>query len=74
MLNFKLENMTEFVRMLKHGSNMLDEIQEVRKISTNVKGIVFDYSSMSKEIKFLTKKFVPPEKKIEFLMEDHMSQ
>lgn len=51
----------------------MDEILEVEKMSRNVKGIWFDYNSMSKETKVPTKKFVPPEKKIEFMMVDHMS-
>lgn len=60
--------------MLNNGSNMLDEILEVRKMSRNVKGIRFDYRSMSKETKFPTNKFVPLEKKTDFLIVDYMSQ
>lgn len=74
LLNPELENMTKFVCMLNNGSNMLDEILEVRKMFRNVIGIGFYYNSMTKETKVSTKKFVPPEKKTEFLMVDHMPQ
>lgn len=40
----------------------------------NMKVIGFDYSSMNKKVKILTKKFVSLENKIEFPMKDHMSQ
>lgn len=74
LLNSKLENMKKYVCMLNNGSNMLYEILEVGKMSRNMKGIGFDYNSMNKEINIHTKKFVPSEKKIDFLMVDHMSQ
>lgn len=59
--------------MLNNGSNMLDEILEVGKMSKNMKGIGFG-SSMSKKRKFSAKNFVLPKKKIEFQMLDLMSQ
>lgn len=74
LLNSKHENMIKFIYMFNNGSNMLDEILEVGKMSRNVKEIGFDYRSISKKSKVPTKKFVPPEKKIEFLMGNHMSQ
>jgi len=40
----------------------------------NMKGIGFDYGTVNKEIKIPTKKFVPPKKKTEFVMLDHMPQ
>ena len=39
LLNSKLENMIKFVRMLNNGSNMLDEIPKVGKMSRHVSGI-----------------------------------
>ena len=74
LLKSKLENMTKFVRMLNNGSNVLDEILQVGKSSGNMKGIVFDYGTVNKEIKIPTKKFVPPKKKTEFVMLDQMPQ
>ena len=74
LLNSKLENMTKYVRMLNNGSNVLDEILQVGMIFGNKKGIGFDYGTVNKEIKIPTKKFVPPKKKTEFVMLDHMSQ
>lgn len=55
--------------MLKSGFDILDEILDIRK----KKVIGFDYSSMNKRVKIMTKKFVSLEKKTEFLMKDHMS-
>lgn len=60
--------------MLNNGSDMLDEILEVEKMSRSIKGIGFDYNFMNKGIEIHTKKFVYLEKKTEFLMKDHMSQ
>src|SRR4030066_969603 len=39
-----------------------------------MKGIGFDYGTVNKEIKIPTKNFVPPHKKTEFVMLDHMPQ
>jgi len=72
LLNSKLENMTKSVRMLNNGSNVLDKILQVGKTSRNMKGIGFDYETVNKEIKISTKKFVSPEKNIEFVMLDQM--
>jgi len=47
---------------------------QVGKTSGDMKGIGFDYGTVNKEIKIPTKKFVPPKKKTEFVMLDHMSQ
>jgi hypothetical protein len=74
LLNSKLENMTKYVRMLNNGSNVLAEILQVGKTFGNMKGIGFDYDTVNKEIKILIKKFVPFEKKTEFVMLDHMPQ
>lgn len=52
----------------------MDEILEVGKICRNLKGIGFEYNSMSQETKVPIKNFVPLMKKTEFLMVDHMSQ
>lgn len=60
--------------MLNNGSKALDEILEVGNMSNDVKGIGFDYNSMSKEAKFPTKKFSPLKKKTKVLILDHMSQ
>ncbi|KAI5436706.1 hypothetical protein KIW84_022998 [Lathyrus oleraceus] len=56
--------------MLNTGSNMLDEILEIRE----KKAMGFNYSYMNNKFIFLTKKFVAPEKKNEFLMKNHMFQ
>lgn len=45
--------------MLNNGSNMLDDILEIREKKT----IWFDYNSMNKKVKFPTNKFVAPKKK-----------
>jgi len=74
LLNSKFENMTKSVRMLNNGSNVLDEILQVGKTFRNMKGICFDYGTVNKEIKIPTKKFVPREKKTEFVMLDDMPQ
>jgi len=74
LLKSKLEKMTKYVRMLNNGSNVLDEILQVGKSSGNMKGIGFDYGIVNKEIKIPTKKYVPPKRKAEFVMLDHMSQ
>lgn len=66
----KLDNMRKYFRMLNNGSNMLDEILEIRE----KKDTRFYYSSMNKKVKFPTKKFVSLEKKTKFLMKDYMSQ
>lgn len=64
LLKSKLNNMSKSVCMLNNGYDMLYEILEVGEKSRNMKAIRFDYSSMNKKIKILTKKFVSPEKKI----------
>jgi hypothetical protein len=74
LLKSKLENLTKSVRMLNNGSNVLDEILQVGKSSENMKGIGFDYGTVNKEIKIPIKNFVPPKKKTEFVMLDHMPQ
>lgn len=61
--------MTKFICMLNSGSDMLDEILEI----VDNKAIGFYYSSMKKKVKIPTKKFIAPEKKNEFLMNNHMS-
>ena len=66
-LNSKLENLTKSEYMLKNGPNMLDVM------TGNMKVVGFDYNSMNKKSKIITKKFVAPENKIEFLTKDHMS-
>jgi len=71
-LKSKLENMTKSVRMLNNGSNVLDERLQVGKSSGNMKGIGFDYETVNKEIKISTKKYVPPKRKAELVMLDHM--
>lgn len=70
LLKSKLNNMTKYARMLNNGSNMLDEILEIGGKNS----IDFNYISMNKKVKIHTKNLVAPEKKIEFLMKDHMSQ
>ncbi|KAI5388997.1 hypothetical protein KIW84_074594 [Lathyrus oleraceus] len=62
-MNAKLENMPGFVHMVNNSSDMLVDVFE-----GNMKVIRFDYNSMNKMIK------VPPKKKTEFQMMDHMSQ
>lgn len=62
LLKSKLDNMIKFVCMLNNGSDMLYEITEIRE----KKAIGFDYSSMNKKVKFHTKKFVAPKKKIDY--------
>lgn len=62
--------MTKPICMLNSSYDMLDEILEIGE----KKAIDFDYSSMNKKVKFLTKKFVAHVKKTEFLMKNHMSQ
>lgn len=74
LLKSKLENMTKFIRMLNNGSDVLDEILDVGNMSRNMKGIRFDYNFMNKGIQIPTKKFVSPENKTKFMMNDHMSQ
>lgn len=74
MLKSKLENMKKSICMLDSGSDMLDEILEVGKMSKNLRGIGFDPISMSKKDTNHPKKFVPPENKTYFQMLDHMLQ
>lgn len=69
LLKSKLGNMTYFVHMLNNGSDILDEILEIRE----KKAIGVDYSSMNKKVKFPSKRVVAPEKKSRFLIKDHMS-
>lgn len=52
--------------MLNNDSKALVEILEIEKIANDVKGIRFDYSSMKKEEKYSTKKFVPLRRKSRF--------
>lgn len=66
MLNSNLENMIKFVRMLRNGSDMLDEILEIGKMSRNMKPIRFNYNSMNKENKVSTKNFVPLRRRMSF--------
>lgn len=73
LLNLKLKNMTKFMCMLNNGTNMINEILEVGKMSRNLNGIGFE-SNMNKKMKIPYKKFVLPKKKTEFQMLDHMPQ
>lgn len=66
----KHDNMTKYVCILNNGTDMSDEILEIG----DKKVISFYYSSMNKNVKVHTKKFVVTEKKYEFLMKDHMFQ
>lgn len=59
LLNSKYENMAKFVWRLNNGSNVLVEILEVGKTSTNMKRIGFDNGTVIKEIKVSTNKFFP---------------
>lgn len=63
LLKSKLENMREFIHMKNNSTDMLNDVLE-----ENMKVVGFDYSFMNKKIK------VPPKKKTEFWMVDHMSQ
>lgn len=74
LLNSKLDNMNKYVSMLSNGLIMLYEILKVWKMYRNYKGMGFKSNSKNKEVKVLYKKFIPPKKKSEFLMVDHMSQ
>lgn len=74
LLNSKLGKIIEFESILKNGSNMLDEIFEVGKMSRNMKGKWFEYSMNNKNENIPLKKFVLLEKKTNFLMMDHMPQ
>lgn len=74
LLNSELENMTKSICMLNNGSDMLDEILEVGKMSRNLKGIWFDPRSMIKKDINHPKNIVPPENKTEFQVLNHMSQ
>lgn len=60
--------------MLNNGFDMLYKILEVGEKSRNMKAIGLYCSSVNKKVKSATKKFVSPKKKIEFVIEDHMSQ
>lgn len=51
LLNSKIENMTKYVHMLNNGSNMLDGIFQVGKMSINMKGIGFE-SNLTRKLKF----------------------
>ena len=62
-LKDKVESMPEFVLMISNNLDMLDDVWE-----ENMKVVGCDYNSMNKKIK------VPPKKKTEFQMVDHMSQ
>jgi hypothetical protein len=73
LLNSKLENMTKYVKMLKKGSDILDETLEVGKRPGDMKGIWFD-NNIIKKNKSVPKKKVPPKKKTQEQMSDHMSQ
>lgn len=65
--------MSKSICMLNNGSNMLDEILDVGKMSINMKGIGFEPTSMNNNDKTQPKKFVPPKNKTEFQMLDHMA-
>lgn len=49
MLTSKLDNMTKAVRMMNKGSNVLDEVLQIRKVAGDLTGIGFDYKSMDKQ-------------------------
>jgi hypothetical protein len=72
LLNSKLENMTKYVKMLKKGSDILDETLEVGTRPGDMKGIWFD-NNIIKKNKSVPKKKVPPKKKTQEQMSDHMS-
>ncbi|MCH81188.1 gag-pol polyprotein [Trifolium medium] len=73
LLNSKLKNMTKSVRMLNKGSNILDEILEVGKMSRDMKGLGFG-NHINKEFKNVPKKTILPKKKLREQMSNHMSQ
>lgn len=62
MLKSKLVNMKKCVRTLNNGTDVLDQILEIGE----KKAIEFNYNSMNKKFKILTKKFVAPERKLSF--------
>lgn len=66
--------MTNSMCMLNNGSKDFDEILEVGKMCNDVKGICFNSSSTSKEVKVSTKEFVPPMKKTKVQMVGYVSQ
>jgi predicted RNase H-like nuclease (RuvC/YqgF family) len=62
LLKSKLTNMTKSVRMLNKGTNMLEEVLEIGKRSSDKKGLGFD-NHINEEIKTIPKKTIPPKKK-----------
>jgi hypothetical protein len=58
LLNSKLENMTKYVKMLKKGSDILDETLEVGKRPRDMKGIWFDNNIIKKNKSVPKKKFL----------------
>lgn len=69
-LNSKLEEgMTKSIHMLSFGSETLYEILGVGKTSRVMKGVRVKYDYLNSKTKF-----VPPIKKIEFIMSNYKSQ
>ena len=74
LLNSKLDNMTKFVRMLNNGSTGLDEILKSGKNVGNIKGLGDGNQTAKNKGERLEVKFVPPKKKQEKKMLNHISQ
>jgi hypothetical protein len=73
LLNSKLTNMTKFVRMSNKGTNMLDEVLQIGKRSSDTKGLGF-HNHINKEVKTAPKKTIHPKKKSQEQMSNRMSQ
>jgi len=54
--------------MLNNGSDMLEEIIQVGKGFGNLKGVGFNYQSLNRQGETSVTKFVPLERKFEFVM------
>lgn len=66
--NSKIDNLKKYDSLMINYSNMVDVM------IGNMKVVGLDYNYMNKKVKIITRKFVSSEKKIEFMMNDHMSQ
>ncbi|KAK2436489.1 hypothetical protein QL285_021481 [Trifolium repens] len=73
LLKSKLTNITKTVRMLNKGSDILDELLEVGKMTRDIGGLGFDHCS-KKEVKSAPEKMIPPMKKSQYQMSNNMSQ
>ncbi|KAK2402989.1 gag-protease polyprotein [Trifolium repens] len=73
LLESKLTNITKTLRMLNKGSDTLDELLEVGKMTRDMGGLGFDRCS-KKEVKSAPEKMIPPMKKSQYQMSNHMSQ